>query len=139
MEWLRNLLFGSSRSPQPASTSPPRLKGNGKYSVQVVGESFYEDSYKAAFGNAIAEDPEDTVEVDVELALEDENPHDRNAVSVTYQGYKLGHLSRKMATEFRQALNRDGLSSYRRFRVGAEVYLGGDEQQFSTSLDLPEK
>jgi hypothetical protein len=36
----------------------------------------------------------------VELKPEPENPHDRNAVSVRYQGEKIGHLTREMAAKY---------------------------------------
>lgn len=137
MNWLSRIFGGTTAVTAPAEP-PPRLRGNGKFSVEVVGESYHTASFAAAFREAIAEDHEDTIEVDVELVLDDANPHDKNAVAVNCQGMLLGYLARKMAADFRAALVRDGLASYRRFRVGAEVYLGGDDQMFSVRLDLPE-
>lgn len=117
----------------------PQLKGNGQFSVEVVGESFHSDNFKRAFRSEIAEDNEDTLTTEVaELRLDADNPHDANAVSVWVRGVQLGHLNRAMAADLRQALKRDGLGRLRAVRIPAHVYLGGAEEMFSVRVDLPE-
>lgn len=64
----------------------------------VVGESFYRDNFKRLFPRAEAD-------VDLEcpatLQLEDDNPHDDQAVGVLIRGLKVGHLSRADARRLR--------------------------------------
>ena len=123
----------------PAAGKPgqfPRIRGPGRFATQVVGESHYRASFleltrrhqpdvdSESFGDAV-------------LTLEENNPHDANAVSVTLEGLPVGHLDRAMAKDFRAALKRDGLTQFRQFACGARLYWGGDEEIFSVSLDLP--
>lgn len=46
----------------------------------------------------------------VELKPEPENPHDRNAVSVRYQGEKIGHLTREMAAKYQPLIIQGSLN-----------------------------
>lgn len=46
----------------------------------------------------------------VDLKPEPENPHDRNAVSVRYNGEKIGHLTREMATKYQPLIMQGSLT-----------------------------
>lgn len=120
------------------ATHQPRIRGNGKFEVEVVGESFYTEAFRELFAAQVRADAEDDLVLDATLVLEDDNPHDSNAVAVYIRGRKVGHLARSMAADFRRAIVRDGWRAYRSFDVAARVYLGGDDETFSVSLDLPQ-
>jgi hypothetical protein len=114
----------------------PRINGNGSYAIEVVGESHYQASFEALLG-ALAY-TESEISGDAVLQLQDDNPHDSQAVAVFVEGRQVGHLSRDMARTFRQALRRDGFGQLRKVAVGCRIYGGGTEGLFSVSLDLPE-
>lgn len=114
-----------------------KLRGNGRFSVDVVGESFHREALRRLFPPGEEDEDHDAVAM---LLLEDHNPHDDKAVAVEIRGQKVGHLSRKMAREFRQAIARDGHTRWRRFAVDAQVYVPADEDaHYSVTLDIPEE
>lgn len=122
----------------PSGGEPPRIKGNGRYSVEAVGESFYKPALHAIFGVS-EEDGGEEKHLDGVLVLEDDNPHDKNAVAVTLMGKKVAHLSREVAADFRKAIARDGLSQWKEFAVGVEVWVSDDpDDHYSVHVDLPE-
>lgn len=134
--------YSSSAGSAGHETPPPapKIRGTGRYTVEVVGESFYRDNLKAMFGVRSNDDEEDECDAEAELRLERNNPHDANAVSVYIRGRQVGHLSREMAKDFRAALVRDRLTAWTVFRVDAMVYRpDDDESHFSVTLDLPEE
>ena len=130
-----------NRQPQARNTPPagprvPRIGGNGRYSVDVVGESHHRASFEALLGSLAYTDDERFG--DALLQLQDDNPHDAQAVAVYVDGRQVGHLSRQMARDFRKALQRDGFGQLRQVAVGCRIYGGGEEGLFSVTLDLPE-
>lgn len=136
-----------SRKSKRAPATPPaargsaaiaKIRGNGRFDTEVVGESYYADSFEALYRAHRVGDREDEWTGDAVLKLEADNPHDRNAVAVYLEGHKVGHLSRQMAQEFRQALVRDGLTGRDEYAVAARVYWGGEDRHHSVSLDLPQ-
>lgn len=116
----------------------PRISGPGIYAAEVVGESFYRTSFDALKRRHRPADDDDESFGDAILTLEDNNPHDPQAVSVELEGYQVGHLSRALAREFRQALKRDGFGQLKHVAVGARLYWGGEDGIYSVTLDLPE-
>jgi hypothetical protein len=115
-----------------------KIRGNGRFEVDVVGESFYTDSFiELARRHRPARD-DDEAFGDATLTLEDDNPHDKNAVAVHIEGLQVGHLSRAMAADFRDAIRRDGLQQHRQFAVAARLYWGGSEALQSVTIDLPQ-
>jgi hypothetical protein len=137
-------------SPSAASTSAPaqktaapsapgetfaKIRGNGRFDTEVVGESYYTAAFERLCGAKAG--TEEEFFGDAVLTLEDNNPHDNQAVAVSIDGHKVGHLSRDLAREFRQALGRDGVAGRTQYAVAARVYAGGLERMFSVSLDLP--
>lgn len=116
-----------------------RIRGPGEYSVEVVGESFHAAAFRTLIKRHKPGDLDDEWLGDALLILENDNPHDRNAVSVHIDDLKVGHLSRDMAKEFRTSLRRDGLGHLTSIAVGARLYFGGDDGRHSVSIDLPTK
>lgn len=124
--------------PRDDDGKAPKIRGPGRFAVEVVGESFYRDALKARFGLKRGSDDDSECEASALLRLEDDNPHDSQAVGVYIDGAKVGHLSRAMARDFRQSIKRDGLSRCKEFVVDAVVYLPeDDDEHYSVSLDLP--
>lgn len=77
------------------------LIGNREYRVRVVGESFYDENLRILCGPST--DHMRQFAKTAILTLEDNNPHDRNAVRVDVDGLTVGHLSRSDAIRFRAA------------------------------------
>ena len=69
--------------------------------TEVVGESFYRD-HLATIRRLIDGDAKRMDGLPAILRLDDDNPHDANAVSVWIADGKVGHLSREDAVEFRE-------------------------------------
>jgi hypothetical protein len=67
--------------------------------VEVVGESFYQSHLRSIFGPAKRD--WSYMNCSAELVLENDNPHDANAVRVDINGGAVGHLSRADAVKFR--------------------------------------
>lgn len=117
------------------------IRGNGKFSVEVLGESHYQRALEEICDGRTEDDAEHRCEA--ELILDDGNPHDDQAVRVAIEGKTVGYLSRKRAREYRAELKRAGHPDLRA-RCDA-VIRGGwdrgedDQGDFGVWLDLPEK
>jgi len=119
--------------------APPFIRGNGNYSVNVAGESFYPESFALLVGPR----NEDGVNLEkrAQLALQDDNPHDRQAVRVTIDGHPVGHLSREHARAFRRSVRYGPLAEHETFECAAIICGGwdrgnGDAGHFGVRLDL---
>lgn len=121
------------------SDDAPPLRGDGRFAADVVGESFYRQSFVSLTKHRWASDAGDELDFTAVLTLDDENPHDDQAVAVLIKGLPVGHLSREMARDFRDAVRRDGLTQWRRFSVQAKVWIPDEpeEEPFSVRLNLP--
>lgn len=126
----------SAGTAQISASTGPRIRGDGTYSHQIVGESHYKAHFERLLGTDAYTEEERTC--DALLRLDDANAHDPQAVMVLIDGGTVGYLSRADAREFRGALKRDGLGKWRELSVGARVYCGGEEGIFSVELDLPQ-
>lgn len=126
-------------APPPVPDDPiPRIRGDGRFAVDVVGESFYRSNLSALFGLRKG-DADDIEECTAELRLDNNNPHDSQAVAVYIRDKQVGHLAKDMARDFRQAIKRDKLAAWSIFRVDAQVYIPDDsETNYSVMLDLPQ-
>ncbi len=91
----------------------------GDDDLEVVGESFHQEDLWSLVGGR--GDPARHVRQDVVAVLtaEPENPYDCNAVAVSIDGYRVGHLSREDA-----CLYQSGLLALQR-RYGRQVALRG--------------
>jgi hypothetical protein len=85
---------------------PISLKGPGTFSVEIVGESHYQENLKKVAGNY----SEDGVEKDVlaKLIYENDNPYDSNAILIEICGYKIGYLSKSAAIFYRKKVVENG-------------------------------
>ena len=72
--------------------------------VEVVGESHYQDALRAICGSSAWEDV--LCETTAALVPEPTNPHDPNAIQVQVDGRLVGYLSRQDALEYGPMLKR---------------------------------
>jgi rubrerythrin len=87
----------------PTRAVVARLYG-GHDTLEVVGESFYQDALWRIVGGLRAE----TIRFDTQAVLvpEPDNPHDHNAIQVRISGALVGYLSRHDAATYLQGLLR---------------------------------
>jgi hypothetical protein len=114
------------------------IQGPGHFEFDVVGESHYQEALESIAG--AKDDESKRHDCVAELVLEDDNPHDNQAILVAIDGKQVGYLSRKHAREFRAELRQQGIS-VTVCRVPALI-VGGwkrglDEGHFGVKLDLP--
>jgi hypothetical protein len=141
------LAGGRPRRPKPAPaevTLHPeavraKIPGRGLFSLEIVGESHYQDAFERICG-ARTEDGENRI-VAATLVPENDNPHDPLAVRVDIDGQTVGYLSRKNAREYRQQLEDAGLTGATascQARICGGWDRGPDDQGFyGLFLDLP--
>jgi hypothetical protein len=114
------------------------IHGPGDFACEVVGESKYQHHLERIAGGRT----EDSAELRKKavLALEDDNPHDKNAVCVRIDGLRVGYLPRTMAKMYRKRL------AEKNAPIGhywcEAIIVGGwdrgdDRGHFGVRLDLP--
>ena len=75
-----------------------KLNGVGDYELEVVGESYYQNSFEEICGPRTDESVD--LIVDAHLVPEPKNPHDPFAVRIDVQGKKVGYLPRETAKDY---------------------------------------
>ena len=78
------------------------LPGPGTYSIDIVGESHYQEALEDICGGRSEESAQEYVEAT--LVLDDDNPYDDKAVRVDIEGETVGHLDRPTARAYRERL-----------------------------------
>ena len=76
--------------------------GGGIFAIDVVGESRYQRELSKLCGGKTEDGHEH--QCTAHLILEDDNPHDEQAVRIDISGYTVGYLNRKNARAFRKEL-----------------------------------
>lgn len=134
--WLLSAVLRRTPRASDGTQPTPKLRGNGRFSVEVVGESYYRPALRALHPIDGRRRRDHAVAV---LRLANDNAHDDQAVAVYLNGRHIGHLSRSMARDFRAAIQRDTLTKYHAFAVDAQVVVPASEDlDHSVWLDLPE-
>jgi hypothetical protein len=119
----------------------PTITGPLYFAIEVVGESHYQKQFIKHCG---APRPKGyNLKVQVHLYLENENPHDSNAVAVLLNGGKVGHLPKNTAKDFRRAVIAGDLGTHKTFECEGIIKGGwdkgnGDFGLFGIWLDLPQ-
>ena len=135
-------IVGRILSPLSAPGEEPRpgliwLRGGGRFGLSAVGESNYQPALEEIAGGKTPRGVDKIV--DAELVLEDDNPHDPQAVAVLVQRRKVGYLSRADARRFRGELEphyRTGMKIRCKARIrGGWDRGGGDSGHFGVWLD----
>ena len=108
------------------------VEGPGAFAVNVVGVSQYQRVLEAAAEEGV---------IEAVLVLEDDNPHDDQAVAVHIDGERAGYLSRADARRFRADLAAAGNATLS-VRCKAKIVGGfetksGERAHFGLKLDLP--
>jgi hypothetical protein len=135
LSWLFNGPTQQRRSPEPVG----QLPGPGTYSIEVVGESYYQDALEAICGGRT----EDGAHLVVEAVLvhEDSNPYDNQAIRVYIHGYTVGYLSRENARQYRRRLRQarhPGITASCSARIVGGWDRGPEDRgYFGVLLDLP--
>lgn len=115
------------------------LPGPGTFSVDVVGVTSYQPAIEAAA--RARKDGARTLTIDAVLVLEDDNPHDANAVKVQIAGRTVGYLKRDIAIRYRADLEAAGapriVARCKARIVGGYDRGGGERATFGVKLDLP--
>lgn len=130
-------LFGKKGDGSQQSPRRIKLDGDGSYSQEIVGESFYQSALEQIAGPK-TEGGKELLCVAV-LICESDNPHDENAVAVTINGKKVGHLSRDDAVSWRRMLKKR-LGCLPEVELDAVIVGGWDdgisEGHYGVKLDL---
>lgn len=100
------------------------------YETEIVGESHYQANIERHCAPAAT-----NIELTADLVLEDDNPHDKNAVRVDIGGRTVGYLSRQDAKIYRKLLDAGNVEkSYAALVRGAPgrrgVYLSLDMRNY---------
>jgi hypothetical protein len=119
--------------------SKKRISGPGIYSINAVGESYYQNELKTICNGTSYEGHQEIVEA--VLVLEDNNPHDNNAIRIDIKGTTVGYLSRQDAKVYREQFKKLGYSSSSilcpSMIIGGWDRNGNDYGHFGVKLDLP--
>ena len=115
------------------------IGGTGRYSVRVVGESFYQDALEDVVGGRQPYSAWHHCEAT--LTCEDNHPHDPLAVAVRFKGRVVGYLAAADAPKWRRFIADLGWSKDD-VRCAAIVTGGWDRGEddrgyFGVRLDLP--
>jgi hypothetical protein len=118
----------------------PFLDGPGTFSIDIVGESHYQNALNSICGGKIPDGH--NLIVHAELIHEDNNPYDRQAIRIDIHGMTVGYFSKKLAREYRQRITEAGYPGVT--AVCDAMIVGGwkrgenDEGHYGVKLDLPE-
>lgn len=104
----------------------------GDETLQVVGESFYTDSFERLCREYRTEDDFPVIAT---LEAEPDNEYDPNAVAVKVHGLKVGHLDRETAAKYQPAVVRMTAEYGCPVALRGFVRTGYDERIFSVWLD----
>lgn len=118
----------------------PYITGTGRYDVEVVGESHYQKELRSVAGSGGEESV--NFRAYAALTLEDENPHDPNAVRVSIGGLTVGYLSGSDAERFRETFGELAATGGGTVACKAKVRGGwnrggGDRGKYGVVLDFP--
>ena len=117
------------------------IQGPGDFACEVVGESKYQHHLERIAGGRTEEGAD--LRKQAVLALEDDNPHDKNAVCVRIDGLRVGYLPRPMAKMYRKRLAEQNapIGHYlcEALIVGGWDRGRGDRGHLGVRLDLPIK
>ncbi|HEX8601729.1 MAG TPA: hypothetical protein VF774_03715 [Pseudoduganella sp.] len=95
---------GGSYTPVPEGEPARHWSDNGRFELEIVGESRYRDAIRALAGEH-GEDKADARHPAL-LLVDDDNPYEDKAVAVFLSGRMVGYLAPRDALAFRQMLAR---------------------------------
>lgn len=111
----------------------------GAFAFEIVGESHYQAALAKITGG-ISRDGCD-YETIASIVLENDNPHDSQAVRVDIEGHTVGYFAREDARAYRKRLAETGhpssIGTCKAVIRGGWDRGNGDEGMFGVKLDLP--
>ena len=135
MNFLRNLFRSSQQEKKEDEEDIVVLPGHNEFKLEVVGESYYQDSL-----TILAQRYGIKKDVTARLVMEDENPKDKNAVRVEIDGNQVGYLSKEVAKIFRGILI-DNKHPHGIGECQARIFGGyvkdGKKTSYGVWLDIP--
>jgi hypothetical protein len=131
--------FGEEGQRTSSTQLIANLPGPGTYSIEVVGESHYQEALEKICGIRTEEGANLTVEAT--LIHENDNPYDNKAIRIDIAGRTVGYLSRQNARQYRAKLREAGHPGITA-TCSAKIVGGWDRGQedrgyFGVRLDLP--
>lgn len=119
------------------SVEAPYVTSDGKYAVQVVGESHYQEALKSVCGGKTKDGHHHPCHA--ALVREPRNEHDSNAIAVQIEGRKVGHLSRDDAAKYAAVMDkaRTPVVATDAIVRGGWDRGGSDHGHYGVTLDLP--
>ena len=133
-------LFSSKVQEQPSGKKEVAIMmGTGNFELEIVWELHYQAALEAICGPRV---PKGVNRLETAwLILEDNNPHDKNAVRVEIRSKKVGYLSREAAMLYRQQLKARGMpkanGQCQAVIRGGWVSSDGRKGPYSVRLDIP--
>lgn len=129
------LLLRAANSGRRSRSIPPvvlaNLPGDGSFALEAVGESHYQTALRAIVGRG-----EVRHNCRATLILENDNPHDVNAVRIDVDGRTVAYLKRSDAKKYRRQVAKYGNL---RAECDAVIVGGGPGRSLGIWLDLPTK
>ncbi|MGO4910469.1 hypothetical protein ACEN2J_19385 [Pseudorhodobacter sp. W20_MBD10_FR17] len=118
------------------------LEPEESFDFDIVGESFYQDQLQSIAGPK--SDNGVNLECESVVYCDNENKHDKNAVTVSIKGLVVGHFAKEDAKEWRSMLAANKATE-KNVRVKALIAGGWlrskksevDEGHFGVKLDIP--
>lgn len=134
---FRRTAKNSAASPAAATTTHLVWPRSGAYACEVVGESHYQEALRLA--SKVHKQHPGTPLLAL-LTPENNNSHDRNAVSVRIANQLVGYLPREIAPEYRRLLLAEGkglvpVHAYGRITGGFELN-DGSTAHLGLELDI---
>jgi hypothetical protein len=135
-------LFPDRHAPRTfTARTEGNIRGDGSFDFEVVGESHYQANLERIAGPRKKDGKQ--LLTTATLLLDDDNPHDKNAVKVYIDSLPVGHLPRDVARTWRARLRKSGgpVGNY----TCAAMIVGGwkkgrdDEGSYGVRLDIPEE
>lgn len=138
--FMRGISAGPSAAQKTAGANPAvvsetvigRIRGDGSYQQEVVGESNYQKALSDIARRIGGSGP---WEADAVLRIDNDNKYDDQAVAVHIGPKVVGYLSKKDARRYRKQLSDNGLE-IGNYEVGAKIFGGTDGKSFGVWLDF---
>lgn len=131
------LLDRLRRAPSTRTVEVPYVSAEGRNTVQVVGESHYQDALDSVCGGKTEDGHNRSCHA--VLVRDPRNQYDGNAIGIQIEGRPVGHLSREDAARYAPVFDQAKCPAVAVDAVirGGWDRGGSDQGHYGVSLDLP--